>query len=173
LMALDDEAFKAALERAFESKLGKICEVDARFVFPLRQRHAVDYVQSGLALVGDAAHTIHPLAGQGVNLGLLDAAVLTEELKRAQQRELAAGEISVLQRYQRRRRGDNSLMMGTMRGFKLLFGESDLPVRWLRNTGMNFLNQLEPVKNRVAANAMGLSGDLPALAKPDYFNPSF
>lgn len=173
LMALDDKAFKAALERAFESRLGEILEVDARFVFPLRQRHADSYVQLGLALVGDAAHTIHPLAGQGVNLGLLDAAVLTEELKRAQQRELAAFEISVLQRYQRRRRGDNALMMGTMRGFKLLFGETDLPVRWLRNTGMNCLNELAPLKNRVAVNAMGLSGDLPALAKPDYFNPSF
>jgi len=173
LMALDDDAFKAELERAFESRLGKICEVDPRFVFPLRQRHAVSYVEAGLALVGDAAHTIHPLAGQGVNLGMLDAAVLTEELKRAQKRELSSGDLSVLQRYQRRRRGDNSLMMGTMRGFKLLFGESDLPVRWLRNTGMNCLNQLEPLKNRVAANAMGLSGDLPDLAKPDYFNPSF
>ena len=86
LMALDDDAFKAALERAFESRLGKICEVDSRFVFPLRQRHAESYVQAGLALVGDAAHTIHPLAGQGVNLGMLDAAVLTEELQRAQQR---------------------------------------------------------------------------------------
>ena len=172
-MALDDDAFKAALERAFESRLGKICEVDSRFVFPLRQRHAESYVQAGLALVGDAAHTIHPLAGQGVNLGMLDAAVLTEELQRAQQRELSAGDLSVLQRYQRRRRGDNALMMGTMRGFKLLFGETALPIRWLRNTGMNYLNDLEPLKNRVAANAMGLSGDLPALAKPDYFNPSF
>jgi len=104
---------------------------------------------------------------------MLDAAVLTEELKRAQKRELSSGDLSVLQRYQRRRRGDNSLMMGTMRGFKLLFGESALPVRWLRNTGMNCLNELEPLKNRVAANAMGLSGDLPALSKPDYFNPSF
>jgi len=173
LMALEDDAFKAALERAFESKLGRICEVDPRFVFPLRQRHAVSYVEAGLALVGDAAHTIHPLAGQGVNLGMLDAAVLTEELKRAQKRELSSGDLSVLQRYQRRRRGDNSLMMGAMRGFKLLFGESALPVRWLRNTGMSFLNELEPLKNRVAANAMGLSGDLPALSKPDYFNPSF
>jgi 2-polyprenylphenol 6-hydroxylase len=173
LMALEDDAFSVALERAFESTLGKICEVDARFVFPLIQRHAVSYVEAGLALVGDAAHTIHPLAGQGVNLGMLDAAVLTEELKRAQKRELSSGDLSVLQRYQRRRRGDNSLMMGTMRGFKLLFGESALPVRWLRNTGMNCLNELEPLKNRVAANAMGLSGDLPALSKPDYFNPSF
>lgn len=173
LMALDDEAFKAALERAFESQLGQIIEVDPRFVFPLRQRHAETYVKEGVALVGDAAHTIHPLAGQGVNLGMLDAAVLTEELKRAFQRELPVGEMSVLQRYQRRRRGDNALMMGTMRGFKLLFGESALPVRWLRNTGMSWMNELEPLKNRVAANAMGLTGDLPALAKPDYFNPTF
>ena len=173
LMALEDDAFKAALERAFESRLGAICDVDQRFVFPLIQRHAVSYVEAGLALVGDAAHTIHPLAGQGVNLGMLDAAVLTEELKRAQGRELSSGDLSVLKRYQRRRRGDNSLMMGTMRGFKLLFGESALPVRWLRNTGMSCLNELEPLKNRVAANAMGLSGDLPAMSKPDYFNPSF
>ena len=104
---------------------------------------------------------------------MLDVAVLTEELKRAQQRGLSAGHLSVLKRYQRRRRGDNALMMGTMRGFKLLFGEGALPIRWLRNTGMSCLNDLEPLKNRVAANAMGLSGDLPALARPDYFNPSF
>lgn len=173
ILALDDEAFKAALERAFESTLGRIEAVDARFRFPLRQRHAETYVKAGVALVGDAAHTIHPLAGQGVNLGMLDAAVLTEELKRARQRDLSAGEIDVLQRYQRRRRGDNALMMTTMQGFKRLFGETALPVRWLRNTGMNCLNQMEPLKNRVAANAMGLSGDLPELAKPDYFNPSF
>ena len=172
-MALDDKAFASALARAFEHRLGDIIAVDKRFAFPLRQRHADLYVQPGLALVGDAAHTIHPLAGQGVNLGLMDAAVLTEELIRACQRQLELGELSVLQRYQRRRRGDNALMMGTMSGFKLLFGEPALPVRWLRNTGMNWLNELSPVKNRVAANAMGLSGDLPALAKPDFFNPSF
>jgi len=172
-MALDDESFAAALARAFEHRLGDIVEVDKRFAFPLRQRHADLYVQPGLALVGDAAHTIHPLAGQGVNLGLMDVAVLTEELMRASQRQLAPGELSVLQRYQRRRRGDNALMMSTMSGFKLLFGETALPVRWVRNTGMNWLNELSPLKNRVAANAMGLSGDLPELAKPDFFNPSF
>ena len=172
-MALDDEDFAAALARAFENRLGAITAVDQRFSFPLRQRHADQYVQDGLALVGDAAHTIHPLAGQGVNLGLMDAAVLTEELIRASRRQLELGDLSVLQRYQRRRRGDNALMMGTMSGFKLLFGESALPVRWLRNTGMNWLNELGPVKNRVVTNAMGLSGDLPALVKPDFLNPSF
>lgn len=172
-MALDDEAFAAALARAFETRLGAITAVDKRFAFPLRQRHADQYVQHGLALVGDAAHTIHPLAGQGVNLGLMDVAVLTEELMRSSLRQLELGELSVLQRYQRRRRGDNALMMGTMSGFKLLFGEPALPVRWLRNTGMNWLNELGPVKNRVAANAMGLSGDLPELVKPDFLNPSF
>lgn len=173
VMALDDEAFKAALQRAFESRLGEIRDVDPRFSFPLRQRHAQTYVKQGVALVGDAAHTIHPLAGQGVNLGMLDAAVLTEELIRAFKRELSPGDLSVLKRYQRRRRGDNALMMSTMRGFKLLFGETALPVRWLRNTGMSCLNDLGLLKNRVAANAMGLSGDLPELARPDYFNPTF
>jgi len=172
-MALDDEGFAAVLARAFENRLGDIVEVDKRFAFPLRQRHADMYVQPGMALVGDAAHTIHPLAGQGVNLGLMDVAVLTEELMHASRRQLDLGDISVLQRYQRRRRGDNALMMGTMSGFKLLFGETALPVRWLRNTGMNWLNELSPVKNRVAANAMGLSGDLPDLAKPDFLNPTF
>jgi len=103
----------------------------------------------------------------------MDVAVLTEELMHASRRQLDLGDISVLQRYQRRRRGDNALMMGTMSGFKLLFGETALPVRWLRNTGMNWLNELSPVKNRVAANAMGLSGDLPDLAKPDFLNPTF
>lgn len=172
-MALDDAAFSTALARAFEHRLGDIVAVDKRFAFPLRQRHADMYVQPGLALLGDAAHTIHPLAGQGVNLGLMDAAVLTEELMRASRRQLELGELSILQRYQRRRRGDNALMMGTMSGFKRLFGETALPVRWLRNTGMNWLNELGPVKNRITAHAMGLSGDLPELAKPDFLNPSF
>jgi 2-polyprenylphenol 6-hydroxylase len=171
-MAFDDNAFAQALGCAFEYRLGNITAVDKRFSFPLHQRHAEAYVQPGLALVGDAAHTIHPLAGQGVNLGLMDAAVLTEELMRAAKRQLEIGELSVLQRYQRRRRGGNALIMGAMSGFKRLFGETALPVRWLRNTGMNWLNKNAPIKNRVAANAMGLTGDLPELAKPNYFKPT-
>src|SRR5690606_5621808 len=96
LMALDDETFRAALGRAFEQRLGEVLEVDPRLCIPLRQRHAKRYVRAGLALIGDAAHTIHPLAGQGVNLGLLDAATLAEVIQAAQARGDPAGAVRVL-----------------------------------------------------------------------------
>src|SRR5690606_18905285 len=83
LMALGDAAFTAELEAAIEYQLGAVLAVSPRYGFPLRQRHAKDYVRPGFALVGDAAHTIHPLAGQGVNLGYGDVRVLLEELARA------------------------------------------------------------------------------------------
>ncbi|WP_256590175.1 2-octaprenyl-3-methyl-6-methoxy-1,4-benzoquinol hydroxylase, partial [Pseudomonas sp. NDM] len=87
LMALDDAGFCAELERAFEGRLGKVISADPRLCVPLRQRHAKRYVAEGLALIGDAAHTIHPLAGQGVNLGFLDAAVLAQVLQQAHERK--------------------------------------------------------------------------------------
>ena len=86
LMAMDEQGFCKALERAFEGRLGEVLGADPRLCVPLRQRHAKRYVAEGLALIGDAAHTIHPLAGQGVNLGFLDAAVLAEVLLQAANR---------------------------------------------------------------------------------------
>ncbi len=168
LMALDDENFKHELERAFECKLGTIEWVDRRFSFPLRSRHAETYFQEGLVLIGDAAHTIHPLAGQGVNLGLLDAAVLAEELLRARSRHVDIASPAVLGRYQRRRLADNTMMMKIMTGFKRLFGERALPIRLLRNTGISLVNKLGPLKNHIAAQAVGLGDDLPELAKTDF-----
>ncbi|MCP5215979.1 MAG: UbiH/UbiF/VisC/COQ6 family ubiquinone biosynthesis hydroxylase [Pseudomonadales bacterium] len=165
LLALDDAAFAAELAQAFEHRLGAIQSVAPRHVFPLRQRHAKTYIKAGLALIGDAAHSIHPLAGQGVNLGLLDAAVLAEEIVRALQRGLPLTEPSLLSRYQRRRVANNMLMMQAMTGFKQLFGNRNPALRWLRNSGMSLVNKLGPVKNHLAAQAMGLSGDLPALAR--------
>lgn len=156
LMALDDTAFAQALEQAFESRLGAINRIAQRFSFPLRQRHAVDYIKPGLALVGDAAHTIHPLAGQGVNLGLMDAKVLSEEILRASQRELDLGSLAVLERYQRRRKAANLSMMAGMEGFKRLFEQRSLPVRWARNSGMRWLNKATPLKHRLMRQAMGL-----------------
>ncbi|EON93343.1 ubiquinone biosynthesis hydroxylase, UbiH/UbiF/VisC/COQ6 family protein [Marinobacter lipolyticus SM19] len=156
LMALDDQAFASELERAIERELGVVESVSRRYAFPLRQRHAKDYIAAGFALVGDAAHTIHPLAGQGANLGYGDVRAMLDELARARKAGLSASNDLVLARYQRRRKGENLAMMAAMEGFKQLFARDELPLRWLRNTGMRWLNQLGPVKNRVAAEAMGL-----------------
>lgn len=156
LMAMEEQAFARALEQAFESRLGAVTATGPRFSFALRQRHAVDYIKPGLALVGDAAHTIHPLAGQGVNLGLMDVQVLGEELLRARQRGLEPGSRMVLERYQRRRKAANLTMMAGMEGFKRLFEQSSLPVRWARNTGMRWLNRADPLKHRLMRQAMGL-----------------
>ncbi len=156
LMALETESFRKELEATIERELGEVLAVSRRFAFPLRQRHAKDYIADGLALVGDAAHTIHPLAGQGANLGYGDVRALLEELERARELGLAPDDASVLARYQRRRKGENLAMMAAMEGFKQLFARDELPVRWLRNTGMRWLNQLAPLKNRIAAEAMGI-----------------
>ncbi|MEE4277141.1 MAG: UbiH/UbiF/VisC/COQ6 family ubiquinone biosynthesis hydroxylase [Halieaceae bacterium] len=156
LLERDDAGFAEALTQASEAVLGRVTDCAPRYGFPLRQRHAVDYVKPRAALVGDAAHTIHPLAGQGINLGLADVAVLAEELRRAVDLGLEPGSIAVLNRYQRRRKGDNLRMMAAMDGFKRLFGSDALPLRWLRNTGMRGVASLPAVKRRIIREAMGV-----------------
>ncbi|MBY4676897.1 FAD-dependent monooxygenase [Marinobacterium arenosum] len=165
LTALDDAAFCIALGEAFEQRLGKITGSDPRFVFPLRQRHAQHYVQDGFAVIGDAAHTIHPLAGQGVNLGLLDAAELAQTLLDAQARGEAFGSEAVLKRFQRRRQSANLQMAAAMEGFKRLFNSRQPGLRLARNFGMSLIDRLGPVKSHIVQQAMGLSGDLPQLAR--------
>lgn len=155
LMALDEASFCAELSLSFEHKLGKVLSCDPRFSFPLRQRHAKRYWQPGLVLAGDAAHTIHPLAGQGVNLGLLDAATLVEELTAAWQRKQPLGIEHTLGKYQRRRMPDNLKMMALMEGFKRLYGPVPLPLRWLRNTGMSLVNNTPLVKKQLLRQALG------------------
>jgi 2-octaprenylphenol hydroxylase len=156
MQALNDAAFAVALTENFEATLGSVLEIDQRFSFPLRQRHALNYVQSGVALLGDAAHTIHPLAGQGVNLGLLDVEALVKEIERAIQRRIPLADFSILRRYQRARMGSNLGMMGMMEGFKQLFGSQDAWLQVLRNTGMTQIGQLPLLRNTLARRAMGL-----------------
>ncbi|WIO74153.1 UbiH/UbiF/VisC/COQ6 family ubiquinone biosynthesis hydroxylase [Porticoccaceae bacterium LTM1] len=156
LMALDDAEFCTALSRASQFTLGNVKTVSKRFCFPLTQRHASDYVKPNVALLGDAAHTIHPLAGQGVNLGFKDVVALVDELKRATERGLPLGDLCVLNRYQRVRKPDNLATMAAMKGFKELFG-SELPIlRVLRNEGMSLVNKIDPLKKQLIRQAMGL-----------------
>ena len=156
LLALDDEAFCLELGNAIEHRLGAVQASAQRYAFPLRQRHAIDYVQPGVALVGDAAHTIHPLAGQGINLGLLDVMVLAEEVLASCEAGGSPGTIETLRRYQRRRKGDNLLMMAAMDGFKRLFEQQAPPLRWLRNAGMRQVGRMLPVKREIIRRAMGI-----------------
>jgi 2-octaprenylphenol hydroxylase len=156
VLALEDQGFCTELERACEGRLGTVLESSRRIAFPLRQRHAVDYVQAGVALVADAAHTIHPLAGQGINLGLQDVAVLAEELVAGHHRGISPGQLQLLRRYQRRRKGENLMMMSAMDGFKRLFEQQSLPLRWLRNAGMRTVDQMQPLKQQLMRHAMGL-----------------
>ena len=156
VLVLDDPGFCAELGRASERRLGSVLGSSRRFAFPLRQRHAIDYVQPGVALVGDAAHTIHPLAGQGINLGLRDVDVLAREVLAGHHLGVSPGQLALLRRYQRQRKGENLLMMSAMDGFKRLFEQQSPPLRWLRNTGMRAVDQLLPLKRRLMRHAMGL-----------------
>jgi len=113
-------------------------------------------VKDTIVLVGDAAHTIHPLAGQGVNLGLLDVRALAEELTGGIQAGRSIADSVVLARYQRRRKGNNLSMMWLMEGFKRLFAQQDLGIRWLRNMGMNAADKMTPINNQMVRKAMGL-----------------
>lgn len=165
LMELDDDAFCQALERAIEGRLGKVSAPQPRMSVPLRQRHASRYVQAGFAAIGDAAHTIHPLAGQGVNLGLLDAAVLAEVILEARANGESWQSDYVLHRYQRQRQGENLKMAASMEGFKRLFATEAPVPRLLRNVGMSLMNRTPMVKNHIVQQAMGLSGNLPRFAR--------
>lgn len=165
LMVLEDDLFCRELEQAFEGRLGQVVSADERVCVPLRQRHAKRYVARGLALIGDAAHTIHPLAGQGVNLGFLDAAVLAQVLTHAAGRGERWSDLRVLGRYERRRMPHNLALMAAMEGFERLFQANQLPLRWLRNTGLKMVNRMPEAKALFVREALGLSGDLPELAR--------
>jgi 2-octaprenylphenol hydroxylase len=165
LAALDDDGFARELTTATGGWLGRLSMASYRTHFPIRELHTSDYHRPGLALIGDAAHVVHPLAGQGINLGLLDAGVLAEEIERARSRGLAFDHEAVLRRYQRRRRGHNALMQNALRGFQFAFEQRAPAVRWVRNTGMHGLNQMPPLKGVLARQALGRNGDLPQRAR--------
>ncbi len=165
LLALAEAPFLDALQRTFGDKLGRMASCGERGGYPLILRHADHYVEERLALVGNAAHSIHPLAGQGLNLGVLDVALLADLLQEAHAARGDLGELRLLRRYERGRKGDNLSMMYAMDGFKRLFGSEATPVRLLRNLGLNLADSVAPLKQQLMRHALGLSGELPELVR--------
>ncbi|MET0067509.1 MAG: UbiH/UbiF/VisC/COQ6 family ubiquinone biosynthesis hydroxylase [Candidatus Thiodiazotropha sp.] len=165
LMALDDAEFCRQLTQASESILGEIRGIGPRGVFPLRLANAQTYIQPGLALIGDAAHAMHPLAGQGVNLGLMDAMTLADVLSDAQRAGRGLGGMATLRRYERARKGANLAMLGAMDGFKRLFSNDVLPLKLARNLGLSLVDRSGLLKQQMMRRAMGLLGERPRLAR--------
>lgn len=165
LLAMGDPEFAEELARAFENRLGEIVTVGPRQSFPLIRLHAQNYTHTRSVLIGDAAHTVHPLAGQGANLGIADAAALAEVIIQARNRRRDIGAFPTLRRYERWRKSENRLMLDILHALKLMFGSELLPVRRVRGIGLRMVDAAGPLKHVIMRQAMGLSGDLPRLAR--------
>ena len=161
LLAMDEAAFQKALGEAFEHTLGAVTGVGVRQCFPLQRAQARRYCADRVALVGDAAHCVHPLAGLGANLGLLDVAALFQIINTAGREGRDPGSATLLRKYERWRKGENYMVMMTLEGLKYLFENQTLPVPGLRNAGMELFNSFQPLKNFAMRRATGLAGDLP------------
>ena len=156
----DEASFNQALNLAFDNRLG-LCQVESeRLVFPLTGRYARQFAAHRLALVGDAAHTIHPLAGQGVNLGFMDAAALIDEVRRLHGQGKDFGQHFYLRRYERSRKHSAALMLAGMQGFRELFAGENPAKKLLRDLGLALADTLPGVKPQLIRQAMGLN-DLP------------
>lgn len=155
LNAMSDETLCDELGKASEYALGEVTGVDARYSFPLYQQHAMRYTRSHLALIGDAAHTIHPLAGQGANLGFADANALAIELCQCRLSNLDPGDGALLRRFERRRKPDNLLMASIMEAFKRIYDIDDPRLSWIRNTGMRWVQENGALKARLVRFASG------------------
>ncbi|ROH89108.1 hypothetical protein ED208_11910 [Stagnimonas aquatica] len=155
LLALSDADFALRLSVASQGVLGALSEPTPRRVFPLRLLHAQDYHAPGLVLVGDAAHVVHPLAGQGLNLGLADVATLTASLAAARDAGRGWWRPRTLAAYARQRKAENLEMLALTDGLKRLFGNEQASLRALRNLGLGLVNRLPLAKPALLARALG------------------
>jgi len=161
LMQKTDADFSQALTEALDFKLGKLKVISDRSQFVLTMRHAEEYAVDHFALAGDAAHTIHPLAGLGVNLGLMDAACLTDILTQAREKKKNIGELRILRRYTRWRKTENTNVIYAMRLLKEVFALDTTTSNVIRSLGINTIDQCALIKNKLMTIASGQSNDLP------------
>ncbi|OGT48469.1 MAG: hypothetical protein A3E82_04000 [Gammaproteobacteria bacterium RIFCSPHIGHO2_12_FULL_38_11] len=155
--------FAKILTENLDFKLGELKLISERLQFPLVMRHADDYVSENCALIGDAAHSIHPLAGLGVNLGLMDAACLTQTVIEARIKQKSLGDLKILRRYSRWRKAENAPIIATMRGLKEIFSIDSPSFNFIRTTGINTIDQCTLIKNQLMHIAMGHSRDMPVF----------
>ena len=165
LMQGDDEAFVAELTRRFGHRLGQITLEGPRQSFPLSFQMARSFVGDRLALVGDAAHVVHPLAGQGLNIGLRDVAALTETIVDTLRLGLDIGSATTLERYQRWRRFDSAFSGTVMDGLNRLFSNDSAPLRAIRDLGLGLVDRAPDLKRFLVREAAGATGDVPRLMK--------
>ena len=168
LRALSDADFTEAMENAFPTELGGIKSIVERSGFPIAKAHAKHYIADRVALIGDAAHTVHPLAGQGVNLGMLDAAALAETVLNAHAAGIDPGHRRHLRQYERWRRGENSMMISVLDGFYHAFKPQPLPFQKIRSAALNIADNGGPLKRFIMRYALGAMGHTPALAKKSF-----
>lgn len=165
LKSLDTESLMAEIQKSFPTDLPPLTHVDARASFPIARQHAKQYSNGRVVLVGDAAHTINPLAGQGVNLGFQDAACLQSLIREARRAGSDLADPQWLARYEQQRRPANRRMMLAMDAFYHLFSNRIPPVHLLRNLGLGAARALPFARNQVARYAMGIDEELPAVLK--------
>ena len=163
-----EDEFIAALETALEGHLGQVIAAPKRIAYPLTHMHPQKYVAHRLALVGDAAHTIHPLAGLGANLGITDAAALAKVItEKAASKDLDPGQYPLLRRYERWRKPLNQAYLSTMSGLNMAFSEKLGAFSQLRSFGLRIADKASPAKHFLMLKAMGLDNDTPSLSQQD------